>query len=99
MKLSAKKWVKTSASSYPILSQNVLKTPKVRSNSKETNIEYRIIRRTEVLFMTGLATPTLFAKMRACEFPSPIKLGRRAVGWKSTNIEAWIQKCMEAENE
>jgi prophage regulatory protein len=65
----------------------------------ETNMENRILRRTEVQFMTGLATSTLYAKMRAGEFPSSIKLGRRAVGWKSTDIEAWIQKCMEAENE
>ena len=42
-------------------------------------MEYRIIRRTEVLFMTGLATSTLYAKMQAGEFPRPIKLGRRAV--------------------
>ena len=62
-------------------------------------MDYRILRRTEVLFITGLATSTLYAKMRAGEFPSAIKLGRRAVGWKSTDIEAWIQKCMEAENE
>ena len=62
-------------------------------------MDYRILRRTEVLFITGLATSTLYAKMRAGEFPSAIKLGRRAVGWKSTDIEAWIQKCMEAEND
>ena len=61
-------------------------------------MDYRILRRTEVLFITGLATSTLYAKMRAGEFPSPIKR-RRAAGWKSTYIEAWIQKCMEAENE
>ena len=62
-------------------------------------MDYRILRRTEVLFITGLATSTLYAKMHAGEFPSAIKLGRRAVGWKSSDIEAWIQKCMEAENE
>ena len=62
-------------------------------------MENRILRRAEVQFMTGLATSTLYAKMRAGEFPSAIKLGRRAVGWKSTDIEAWIQKCVEAENE
>ena len=62
-------------------------------------MENRILRKTEVQFMTGLATSTLYAKMLAGEFPSSIKLGCRAVGWKSTDIEAWIQKCMEAENE
>ena len=59
-------------------------------------MEYRIIRRTEVLFMTGLATSTLYAKMQAGEFPRPIKLGRRAVGWKSNDVELWITQQSEA---
>ena len=59
-------------------------------------MEYRIIRRTEVLFMTGLATSTLYAKMQAGEFPRPIKLGRRAVGWKSNTVELWITQQSEA---
>ena len=59
-------------------------------------MEYRIIRRTEVLFMTGLATSTLYAKMQAGEFPRPIKLGRRAVGWKSNDVELWITQKSEA---
>ena len=58
-------------------------------------MEYRIIRRTEVLFMTGLATSTLYAKMQAGEFPRPIKLGRRAVGWKSNDVELWITQRSE----
>ena len=45
-------------------------------------MEYRILRRTEVLFMTGLATSTLYEMMEKGEFPKPIKLGRRAVGWR-----------------
>ena len=59
-------------------------------------MEYRIIRRTEVLFMTGLATSTLYAKMQAGEFPRPVKLGRRAVGWKSNAVELWITQQSEA---
>jgi prophage regulatory protein len=59
-------------------------------------LEYRLIRRTEVLFMTGLATSTLYAKMQAGEFPRPVKLGRRAVGWKSNAVELWITQQSEA---
>jgi prophage regulatory protein len=46
--------------------------------------------------MTGLATSTLYAKMQAGEFPRPIKLGRRAVGWKSNDVELWITQQSEA---
>ena len=54
-------------------------------------MENRILRRTEVLFMTGLATSTLYAKMRDGEFPKPIKLGRRAVGWRERDIMDWVE--------
>ena len=62
----------------------------------EFQLDYRIIRRTEVLFMTGLATSTIYAKMQAGEFPRPIKLGRRAVGWKSQDVELWITQQSDA---
>ena len=35
-------------------------------------MEYRILRRTEDLFMTGLATSTLYEMMEKGEFPKPI---------------------------
>lgn len=54
-------------------------------------MEYRILRRTEVLFMTGLATSTLYAMMEKGEFPKPIKLGRRAVGWRERDIMDWVE--------
>ena len=62
-------------------------------------MDQRILRRTEVLFKTGLATSTLYSKMQSGEFPRPIKLGRRAVGWLLTDIEAWVQNRMDANNE
>ena len=54
-------------------------------------MEYRILRRTEVQFMTGLATSTLYAMMEKGEFPKPIKLGRRAVGWRERDIMDWVE--------
>ena len=54
-------------------------------------MDNRILRRTEVLFITGLATSTLYAKMRMGEFPSPIKFGRRAVVWRARDIMNWVE--------
>ena len=54
-------------------------------------MEYRILRRTEDLFMTGLATSTLYEMMEKGEFPKPIKLGRRAVGWRERDIMGWVE--------
>ena len=41
---------------------------------------------------TGLPTSTLYAKIAAGEFPKPVKLGKRAVGWLSTDIDNWKRK-------
>ena len=54
-------------------------------------MEYRILRRTEDLFMTGLATSTLYEMMEKGEFPKPIKLGRRAVGSRERDIMGWVE--------
>jgi len=33
---------------------------------------------------------TLYAKVAEGEFPTPIKLGQRSVGWSAAEVEAWI---------
>lgn len=48
-----------------------------------------ILRRDAVERMTGLSRSTLYAKVAAGEFPKPIKLGARAVGWLERDIAAW----------
>lgn len=51
----------------------------------------RIIRRREVEVRTGLSRSTLYAMMAEGEFPKPIKLGKRAVGWREADIAAWLE--------
>ena len=52
----------------------------------------KIYRVKEVCVMTGLPLSTLYAKMLNKEFPRPIKLGRRAVGWKSNEVNNWLNE-------
>lgn len=52
----------------------------------------KIYRVKEVCGMTGLPLSTLYAKMLNKEFPRPIKLGRRAVGWKSNEVNNWLNE-------
>ena len=40
---------------------------------------------------TGLASSSLYAAIARGEFPKPIKLGERSVGWLSREIDAWIE--------
>jgi prophage regulatory protein len=48
------------------------------------------LRLPQVKLRTGLSRSTLYAKIQRGEFPAPINLGARAVGWVSSEIEDWI---------
>lgn len=50
-----------------------------------------IWRKERVLSVIGLKNTALYALLKKDEFPRPIKLGERAVGWKSTDVEAWVE--------
>ena len=54
-------------------------------------IEKRILRRPEVLKLTGLSTASIYRLMAQGAFPKPKKLGVRAVGWVAVEVEAWLE--------
>lgn len=52
--------------------------------------ERRILRRAEVEVKTGFKRAHIYSLMKDGKFPKAIKLGVRAVGWDSAEIEQWI---------
>lgn len=52
--------------------------------------ERRILRRAEVERKTGFKRAHLYTLMREGRFPKALRLGIRAVGWDSAEVEAWI---------
>jgi prophage regulatory protein len=48
-----------------------------------------LLRLRKVLELTGLGRSTIYRMMSERTFPSPVRLGRRAVGWKSAAVEEW----------
>ncbi len=50
-----------------------------------------ILRRPEVERITGLSRSTLYAMMADGSFPKPVKLGKRAVGWREVDIAVWLE--------
>ena len=58
----------------------------------------KILRRNEVEQIVGLSRSTIYAMMAEKTFPKPIKLGRRAVGWRSSDIEKWLKDMQEDQN-
>lgn len=55
----------------------------------------KIERKPEVLARTGLSNSTLYDEIAAGRFPKPIKIGARAVGWVSSEVDAWIEQRIE----
>lgn len=51
----------------------------------------RILRLKDVRFRVGLSRSSLYTKLKIDpEFPRPIPLGAKAVGWIESEIEAWL---------
>lgn len=51
----------------------------------------RLERLTEVCVRTGVPRARIYELVAAGEFPRPRKIGKRAVGWRSDEIDRWIQ--------
>lgn len=51
----------------------------------------QILRIKEVIQRTGVPRSTVYAWIAVGDFPRPIKLGRRSVGWLEESVSAWIQ--------
>ena len=49
-----------------------------------------ILRRKQVEARTGLSRSTIYLRIARGEFPTPVSLGVRAVGWNSQEIDQWI---------
>jgi len=49
-----------------------------------------VLRISDVRARTGLARSTIYLFMERGDFPAPVSLGPRAVGWLADEIDAWI---------
>ncbi|MBL1261752.1 MAG: AlpA family transcriptional regulator [Thiotrichaceae bacterium] len=58
-------------------------------------MQYRILRLPAVKELTGLSRSTIYLRVSKNEFPSPISLGGRAVGWVEEEINLWLTEKIE----
>ncbi len=56
--------------------------------------DHKILRIKQIVEITGLGRSTIYEHMAIGLFPSPIKIGKRAVGWLDSDISAWIAACV-----
>lgn len=51
----------------------------------------KIIRLPDVKEKTGLSRSSIYAFIKSKQFPAPISLGMRSVGWIESSIDNWIE--------
>lgn len=56
----------------------------------------RFLRLSDVKNQVGLGRSAIYDKIKRGDFPAPIHLGARAVGWLSDEICAWMDARIEA---
>lgn len=49
----------------------------------------RFVRMPTVRQLTGLGRSTIYRLMATHQFPSPVQLSSRAVGWRLSDLEQW----------
>ena len=50
-----------------------------------------ILRTSQVTALTGLSRTTLWRLEKADAFPARVQLGANSVGWRSEEVQAWIE--------
>lgn len=56
-----------------------------------TEMEERIIRLKDVVKQVGLSASTISRLRESNDFPKPVKLTPRIIGWKLTEINEWLE--------
>lgn len=63
----------------------------LRSYRKGLFMTEHILRRREVEIRTGLSRSTIYEWMKRGDFPQPVKLGARLVGWRESDLNEWLE--------
>ncbi|MGX9352816.1 helix-turn-helix transcriptional regulator [Shimia sp. W99] len=56
----------------------------------------KVLRLPQVIEMTGVARSTIYLWIKQGNFPRPLKLSTRRVGWLASDIEEWIHSRPES---
>lgn len=59
---------------------------------RHTRPERRIYRLQQVMDATGFGRAWIYELMKRGDFPQARKIGARAIGWDSQQVEAWVAR-------
>jgi prophage regulatory protein len=69
----------------------------LRRATMETNVDRQVqsdktlLRRRQVEQLVQLSRSTIYASVKAGTFPAPIRIGVRAVAWRKSCVESWLE--------
>ena len=63
------------------------------------NSSTKILRLPAVLARIGIGKTAVYAAIRRGDFPKPVKLSARAVGWRADEVDEWISGRSRASGE
>ena len=62
-------------------------------------LNINVLRRKQLENQLNLSRSSIYKMIADGTFPKPIKLGRRAVGWRAEDVEKWLANLQEASND
>ena len=60
------------------------------AQEKQDNQKH-IIRLRQVLEQVSLSRATVYKMIRRSEFPKPVQIGQRSVGWLTEEVNTWLE--------
>lgn len=60
-----------------------------RPSTRKNPMSDPFLRRPDVERQVGLKKSAIYERMAEGTFPKPVRLGRRAVAWRASDIEKW----------
>jgi prophage regulatory protein len=60
------------------------------AQEKQDNRKY-ILRMPQVLEQVNLSRATVYKMIRRSEFPQPVQIGQRSVGWLPEEVNSWLR--------
>ena len=62
---------------------------------REPNTPFdRIIRKPELLAITGVSAATIYRWIAEGSFPRPVRLGSNSSGWRASHVQDWLDSRM-----
>ena len=58
---------------------------------RQARTDKALARRRQVEQLVQLSRSTIYAAVKAGTFPAPVRIGTRAVAWRVSDLETWLE--------